>query len=133
MKKKKNPRFLNEQKKEKPDANRGRRRSSFVVIALLLVLAVAGGKTRWPRSTFVCVPSISSRLVRSSWPNWRTAALRNLLLRGTWRKKSSASQALVTLHLPFPVMKSFFPNFSLCSYMVTFAPASAAATAGVAF
>ena len=43
MKKKKNPRFLNEQKKEKPDANRGRRRSSFVVIALLLVLAVAGG------------------------------------------------------------------------------------------
>ena len=43
MKKKKNPRFLNEQKKGKPDANRGRRRSSFAVIALLLVLAVAGG------------------------------------------------------------------------------------------
>ena len=62
------------------------------------------GKTRLPRSTFVSVPSMDKREVTSSCVNCRTAALRNLPLRGTCRKKFSASQAFVTLQRPLPVM-----------------------------
>ena len=41
-------------------------------------------------------------------------------------KSSSTSQALVTLHLPFPVIKSFFPSFSFFSNTWTSLPFFAA-------
>ncbi|GFI48186.1 hypothetical protein IMSAGC019_03513 [Lachnospiraceae bacterium] len=89
------------------------------------------GKILSPRSFFSAHPAFS----KNSFTPWLSILLKALyrnfsLLTRLW-KNSSLLQPLVRLHLPFPVIKSFFPVFSFCSRSVVSAPRADALMAAI--
>ena len=88
------------------------------------------GNTLLPLSTFVFNPYLFSKFIISLFVKLYNALYKNSLFVIILSKKSSIGELLVILHLPLPVMNSFFPNFSFFSNKVTslsFEPAIPAA------
>lgn len=74
----------------------------------LVALSVTGN-ILFPLSTFVSSPSFFNNSTISLFVNFWNALYKNLPFPGMFFINSSISIAFVILHLPFPVILSFFP------------------------
>ena len=101
--------------------------SSIFSIALTTSIALSlSGNTLFPLSVFNFKPKDSNRSIRSSLVKEYKELYMKLPFLYMLFIIVSRSDALVTLHLPLPVILIFLPNILFFSIIVTWAPSLAA-------
>ena len=98
------------------------------VSAMSLALSETGN-TRSPRSVLSGTPASSKNSFTASGGKAYSELLRKRALVHTFSRNSCGALSFVTLHRPFPVMRSFFPVFPFGSRTVTESPRRAAVIA----
>ena len=89
------------------------------------------GKTLSPRSVTSGTP-LSSKNSKSSWlKNLAKLLRRNLLSEPIWLRNSFRGAIFVRLHLPFPVIRSLRPAWSIFSRRTTWRPSCEADMAAI--
>ena len=89
------------------------------------------GKYLLPRSSLTDTPSFFKSSIISLLSKFSKALYKNLPFPGILFIKSSISKLLVILHLPFPVIKIFFPKILFFSNKTTLSPDFAALIADI--
>ena len=92
---------------------------------MLIELSVTG-KTRDCLSVLRSSQRAWKKLIKSRLKNFLKASLKNSPLLENLLKNDFKSQALVRLHLPLPLKRSFFPRIEFFSMIVTHWPSSLA-------